>query len=165
MKKKIFIGLLILSAIFCLTSCREVHFFTSTEEGLYLEFTEIWDGDQFKGKVIMNKISFEGESYDIDKKCVWKDSEINFAPGDITISGKVLNNVKWYNDEAWCVDCTDMDIMFREDKLASVQFGWAICNIDNIPHKVYLVSTKTYLGEEGGGIGGNNYYATCIQLD
>ena len=165
MKKKIFIALLLFSSLFCLTSCREVHFFTTTDEGLHLEYTEIWNGEEFSGKVIMNKITFNGQSYELKKNVLWNRSEISYPEGDITISGKTLTNLTWQNGDAWYLDCLDQNIMFGEDILASIQFGWCNCYIDNKPNRVFIVATKTYLGSEGGGIGGQSYLATPVQLD
>lgn len=169
MKKSFFIGLLLFTVILGFSGCKSTpktmgkHFITSTAEGLTLDYTVIGEDGKFSEKVIMNEISYGGEKFSIKKNCSLGKSGVIFPEGKYVISGKTVNNLKWENGNAWCVNCYDSnepEIMIGNDTLAYIYFGWCTCNIGNKTERIFVVDTVTYIGTGAGGIGGESYIGT-----
>ena len=176
MKERFFIRLLIILIVTGITGfsgCQhtknipEKRFIAETQEGLSLEYTEIWENNNFTGRLVINRICWEESVYNINKDCSWEKSSVAYPEGDYAISGMTVNSLKWEEGNGWVVNCYDSnntEIKFGDDTLASIQFGWCTCSIENKTERIFVIDTKTYLGTEEGGIGGKSYIATLKEV-
>ena len=151
MKKVSLITLVLLFIIFSFTSAskgqnlkrRQLEIKPIEEDVPVLVCSEIYDNDEFTGRLIINYI-YDGEKYhNIYRECSYENSNTTFDTY-ITPDNK-KHNFKWRDNKSWKLDLGDINYKFKDGngnsiKVTGIELGVATCSCGK-KHLVYSFLT------------------------